>query len=384
MFVMRLTNDLLCRELRSDKEHNILPLLVAGLAAGVGTAVAGIAASSKANKDTNATNKAIAEDTNNKNYDVAMQNLGFQRENLDYQKALQQQIFDREDTQYQRTLADMRAAGISPLAMQGLDGTGDVVNTEALQNTAQFAPYTQQAFDPSGYIAQIGSTISNFTNNVLESKIAAGQQEILQQQANVAFADSQSRMAETMQRIEQMQQDMAQSKASHAKSINLQSLDEIYKGLQNQFETMKNDWYRNHPENFSSNRTADLISDVLRNISGTQGQPLVPGALSTIAGATTDALEKMELERRAKNEQKSQEKAARAAAKAAEKAERQHQKMDKPASSAGEANTGSAENNLKEYQNALRSLRNSPEYMRATKQYRATLEFQLRQMYGIM
>lgn len=75
---------------------------------------------------TNSTNKAIAQD-----------NLAFQRENLDYQKALQQQIFQREDSAYQRTVSDMRAAGLSPLAMNGTNGAGEAIQTEAPQNSFQ-------------------------------------------------------------------------------------------------------------------------------------------------------------------------------------------------------------------------------------------------------
>ena len=68
------------------------------------------------------------------NEKIAEQNLAFQKEKFAYDKQLQQQIFDREDTAYQRTVNDMRSAGVSPLAMQGLNGAGSVVSTEAPQN----------------------------------------------------------------------------------------------------------------------------------------------------------------------------------------------------------------------------------------------------------
>lgn len=72
------------------------------------------------------------------NENVASQNLEFQRENLDWQKAVQQEEWNREDTTYQRTVADARAAGVSPLALQGLNDSGEVVPTEALHNDMHY------------------------------------------------------------------------------------------------------------------------------------------------------------------------------------------------------------------------------------------------------
>lgn len=110
------------------------------LAGGVGGLVGGVtqAVTSYFNtKDTNKTNRQIAE-----------QNLGFQRENLDYQKALQQEIFQREDTAHQREIEDLRAAGINPLATaSGGNGAnaGSVVPLTELNNN-----YQAQTTDFSG------------------------------------------------------------------------------------------------------------------------------------------------------------------------------------------------------------------------------------------
>lgn len=92
--------------------------------------------------------------TNDTNYQIAQENLAFQRENLDYQKALQQELFQREDTQIQRQVSDARAAGISPLAV-GLTGgsAGSAVQTSPLVDTFQaseghpVANRSQQAMD---------------------------------------------------------------------------------------------------------------------------------------------------------------------------------------------------------------------------------------------
>lgn len=67
------------------------------------------------------------------NEKINAENVAFQQKNLDYQMALQQQIFDREDTSYQRTVNDMYKAGLNPLSMNGTNGSGSVVPTQAPQ-----------------------------------------------------------------------------------------------------------------------------------------------------------------------------------------------------------------------------------------------------------
>lgn len=115
--------------------------------AGAIAALGGVLGNIAGNIWSNITGQANTEATNKTNKEIALwnilqqqktneQNYGMFKENLDYQKALNEQIMQREDTSYQRTVADMRKAGLNPLTMSGLNGSGG--------NVANVAPYSQE------------------------------------------------------------------------------------------------------------------------------------------------------------------------------------------------------------------------------------------------
>lgn len=102
-------------------------------------------------------------------------NLEFQRENLDYQKAIQQEIFNREDTSYQRTVNDMRLAGLNPVSMQGTNGSGEAIATNA--------PETQRTSDIQA-LSEIMNVISQLNVNRNNNSVSQAQSNLLKAQAD--------------------------------------------------------------------------------------------------------------------------------------------------------------------------------------------------------
>jgi len=69
--------------------------------------------------------------------DQFSKNFGLQQQNFEYQKGLQQTMMNREDNSVQRRVADLKAAGLSPVLAAGQGaGAGSIVSTTAPQGEA--------------------------------------------------------------------------------------------------------------------------------------------------------------------------------------------------------------------------------------------------------
>ena len=96
--------------------------------------------------------------TNQKNYDL-------QVENLAYQKDIQNKIFEREDNAVQRRVADLVAAGLSPtLAAGSSAGAGSVVSTSA--------PQKKSNFESMMALASVGTALANQQKAITEAENA--------------------------------------------------------------------------------------------------------------------------------------------------------------------------------------------------------------------
>lgn len=211
-----------------ERCHHIIPALI-GAAATIG---AGAYSAWRASRD-NDNNIEAQKEANE-------QNLAFQRENFDYQKALQKQIFEREDTAYQRTVKDMRAAGMSPLSMNGTNNAGEAISTTAPQVQAVHSD------DRSGEI--MSQSVAQAFNNVIAASQAQSQTKLLSEQARGlklendiksefarTDASTQSSIASETLRSLRSQNDFSDSTTQ----VNLDMLDEQLKSLQdsNRFQS---------------------------------------------------------------------------------------------------------------------------------------------------
>lgn len=108
--------------------------IIAGLIAAVAAIAVG-ATNYYSTKNTNATNEANVEATNAANKEAVEStnktNQEINESQLDYQWKVQQMEWERNDTQYQRQVADLQAAGLSPLAATSGYGSGTTLGAPA-------------------------------------------------------------------------------------------------------------------------------------------------------------------------------------------------------------------------------------------------------------
>jgi len=114
------------------------------------------------------------------------ENLGFMAEEQRYERGLQQRMFDREDSSVQRRVADLRAAGLSPvLAAGGGAQAGPVVSrTTPQRDVAQRGT--------AGIQASMGALagFANIAQSVAQTALLVQQGELTKHQAREKSFDA--------------------------------------------------------------------------------------------------------------------------------------------------------------------------------------------------
>lgn len=268
-----------------------------GLLSTVGSAIAGGVSSVAGPIISGLFGSRDTDKTNQTNRDIANKNLEFQRENLDYQKALQEKIFQREDSSYQRTVADMRAAGLSPLAMNGTNGAG-----EAIQTTAPANSYSRQGKDYSW--------ISQATNNGINAAMELSRLKNESEQSKATVAKTEAETANILANTDffnlssglRLQGLMHQNNLSAAQ-YNKVIADTVYSRLQSIGQSLSNKsaadilrynkYFGINSQMSESERFASLVMKIAGfdgGLTSLKGKDIIKSLSSLLSGETASPL----------------------------------------------------------------------------------------------
>lgn len=259
-------------------------MFISAIVGMIGLAISALAANhqSSVQETANSQQMAIAQQQLQQNQQIANQNFGLQQNQFEYQQQLNQLQMQREDTAMQRQVADLKAAGLSPLMASGGASTGQLISGSAPQfdvsgiNSAlsnmlgvhqDYASRKQQAYQfqrqQQLQIAQLGQDlVSSYLDNKYKMSMITGQDI-----TNAYNAVHGTRDPNLQSAIVDMIQSYLDNKNIKPTDLIDTAIDNGKKGISNASETMKT----------NVKRTGHIVLDTLKTSGQAVAKPYVHG-----------------------------------------------------------------------------------------------------------